>query len=82
MQGAAETRGRDDYGRTTYTARKPTPYCTAHGFRMAHADWTRTEDGWDCEWDFDGLPLTYFETKEACEAAIAARNVPKMEVAA
>lgn len=75
----APTRSHDRYGRPTYTARRPEPHTVYGGWRMAYADWTRTEDGWDCDYSFGGLPVTVFPTKEACEAAIAAACGPKTD---
>jgi hypothetical protein len=34
--------------------------------------WTRTEDGWDCTYDTEGLPTDTYPTKEACQQAIDA----------
>lgn len=81
MASATHERSHDTYGRPTYTARKPEPHCVFGGFKMAYTDWVRTEDGWDCDFDFDGLPATVFATAEECEAAIAGRALD-MAVAA
>lgn len=73
--GPTHFRGHDDYGRVTHTARRPEPHTVFGGWRMAYTDWTRTEDGWDCDYDFHGLPETVFATVEECEAAIEERAV-------
>lgn len=80
-QQQTHRRDHDAKGQPVYIARKPVPYCVFGGFKMAFEDWTRTEDGWDCEPDFEGLPSTVFESREACEAAIASQ-APVMQVAA
>lgn len=66
------TRDTDRYGRTTHTAARPQPHCVAGGFRMAYTDWVRTEDGWDCDFDFEGLRDTVYGTHAECQAAIDA----------
>lgn len=55
------------------TPAKLVPWTVHGGFRMAYQVWEWTEDGWDCEWDTDGLPATIFATQAECEAAIAER---------
>lgn len=49
----------------------PQAHFYAGAYRMAWVDWTRHgDDGWDCDWSFDGLDATLYPTKEACEQAI------------
>jgi len=69
-------RDHDAYGRPVHVARQPSAYWVFGGFRMSYEDWTRTEEGWDCDYDFDGLPATVFPTVEACEHAIVALCQP------
>lgn len=47
-----------------------TPLCVFGGFRICREDWTRTEDGWECDYDVSDLDETIYPTKEACEQAI------------
>ena len=70
---ATAARSHDNYGRPTYTTRAPEPHTVFGGWRMAYTDWVRDEDGWDCDYDFDGLPTTVFATEAECLAAIEQR---------
>jgi hypothetical protein len=36
-----------------------------------YGGWTRTEDGWDCDYDYEGLPDTVYPTADDCREAIA-----------
>lgn len=38
------------------------------GFKIATAEWTRTEDGWDC--DYQIVDPQLYPSKASCEAAI------------
>jgi len=42
------------------------------GYRMAHEDWSRTLEGWDCTHETEGLDPTIYPTEEACQQAIDA----------
>ena len=46
------------------------PHCVAGGFRMVREDWSRSSDGWDCDYDFEGLDDTIFATEADCQQAI------------
>jgi hypothetical protein len=46
------------------------PHTVFGGFKIATAEWTRTEDGWDC--DYEVVSPVLYPTKEACEAGIEA----------
>ena len=46
------------------------PHMVFGGFKIATAEWTRTEDGWDC--DYEIVSPTLYPTKEACQVAIEA----------
>lgn len=55
------------------------------GFKIATAEWTRTEDGWDC--DYEIVDPTLYPSKFSCEAAIADLRIacgaaPAQQVAA
>lgn len=78
----AHIRQIDGLGRLAHTARQPEPHCVYGGYKMAYSDWYRSEDGWECDYDFKGLPSTVFPDFEACEAAIAALLAPEMAAAA
>lgn len=44
------------------------PHMVFGGFQIATADWVRTEDGWDCDYDIVS-PVVYL-TADECWAAI------------
>lgn len=47
------------------------PHFYAGAYRMAAQQWERHgDDGWDCEYETEGLDPTLYPTKEACEQAI------------
>ncbi len=75
MPATPAIRSHYSHGRPTYTARAPEPHTVYGGFRMAFTDWVRDEDGWDCDFDFDGLPTTVFATEADCLAAIQSGSV-------
>lgn len=79
---APTIRGIDHYGRITHTARQPEPLCVFGGYKMAYCDWYRSEDGWEMDVDYEGLPSTVFPTIEACQAAIDELLAPEVAVAA
>ena len=44
-------------------------------YRIAYEDWFRVNEpggleGWDCNYDTEGLPETLYPTREACQQAI------------
>lgn len=60
-------RDRDLYGRRV-DYEGAAPHRTGEGYRIAYATWTRTEDGWDCDYDFPSYET--FATEAECWAAI------------
>lgn len=66
MQGATDTRTTDAMGRPFARAPKLIPVTVYGGWRLAYEDWTRTEDGWDCDYEFHG-PV--YATRELAEVA-------------
>lgn len=59
------------------------PHMVGGGFKIATAEWTRTGDGWDCQYEVVRPDL--YPTTEACQAAIEAIRVgaaPALGVAA
>lgn len=49
------------------------------GFKIATAEWTRTEDGWDCQYEIVRHDL--YVTREACEVAIEAIRAGSADLA-
>ncbi len=59
------------------------PHTVFGGFKIATSEWTRTEDGWDCEYEI--VSPTLYPTADACRVAIDALRVlvaPAQQVAA
>lgn len=46
------------------------PHMVFGGFKIATAEWTRTDDGWDC--DYEIVRPDLYLTRVACEVAIEA----------
>ena len=61
----AQTRDRDYWGRPTYTGVRPIAVCG--GFQLGTVTETRTEDGWESEYDI--TDWTIYPTEEAALAA-------------
>lgn len=55
------------------------PHNVYGGFMIAETTWTRTEDGWEC--DYDLVTSTLYPTREACQEAID-RMVRPLAIAA
>lgn len=47
-----------------------TAHCVFGGFRMARELWTRGPDGWECDYDVNGLDPTVWPTEAECLRAI------------
>ena len=60
-------RDRDAYGRRTERCGQA-PHIVFGGFQIATETWTRTEDGWDC--DYDLISREVYPTADECWAAI------------
>lgn len=45
-------------------------HCVFGGFRMAREVWERGPDGWECDYDINGLDDTVWPTRAECQAAI------------
>ena len=60
-------RDRDAYGRRIDRCGQA-PHMVLGGFKIATDTWTRTEDGWDCDYDF--ISHEVYPTADLCWAAI------------
>ena len=72
MTPAHQHRSRDAQGRRTIHEGLEA-HMVFGGFKIATAEWTRTEDGWDCHYEF--VSPTVYPTAEACQRAIDALRV-------
>lgn len=71
-------RDHDDYGRRIFREGEA-PHMVLDGFKIATADWIRTEDGWECEYEFSSH--TIYPTAEECWAAIRGEAPVQADVA-